>query len=375
MWIERLEVSGIRNLEAASLSLSPGLNLFWGANGAGKTALLEAVHLLGRGRSFRSARIAPVIQHGAAAAIVRAALTDEHEGAGELAVSRSRSGAAELRVNGASERRLSRAARLLPLQLFLPDGADLVLGAPVARRRFFDWGVFHVKPRYLEQLQAYQRALRQRNALLQTRRGVSVGKALAEVAIWTERLAALAVPVHQDRLEYTATLGPVLAEMLDLLGARELSIELDYRPGWPADSDFEEALGASIGRDVKLSATQHGPHRADLRLMAGAGTAAETLSRGQAKLVASALRLAQVQITKRSTGRGSVLLIDDVGAELDRDHSHRFFGSLAGTGCQVLATSLEALSLEEFGAERSMFHVERGRIRAVATIHTGINGT
>src|SRR5262245_39954810 len=353
MRVERLEVAGVRNLDGVDLELSRGLNLFSGANGAGKTALLEAIHVLARGRSFRGSRVQPLIQHGKPGLLVRARIHDEARGIVEIAIAKTRDEGSDLRVGGHVERRIAAAAALMPLQLFLPETSDLVFGGPGERRRFLDWGVFHVKPSYLADLQAYQRALRQRNALLAS--GTARSRP-DELAVWTEQLDGFAARVDDARREYVEQLIPELATVAARL-AEGFTPALEYRAGWPTSQPLAQALGETIDRDVKFASTQLGPHRAELRLSVAAGGAADTLSRGQGKLLASALRLAQVRLTQRLTGRGSLLLIDDLGAELDRGHSHRFYELLAESACQVLATCLEPLDLAEFGIERrEVFH-------------------
>jgi DNA replication and repair protein RecF len=370
MWLERLEVEGVRNLEPAALTLRPGLNLFWGANGAGKTALLEAVHVLARGRSFRGTRVQPLIQRGKSALLVRARVRDEGRGAVDIAMAKDRHNTSELRIAGQTERRVSAAAALVPMELFLPEGSDLVFGNPAGRRGFLDWAVFHVKPRHLQSLQRYQRVLRQRNALLlaagggrsSPRRG---SLRFDELTAWTEQLVASAADVDADRREYVAMLGPALQEVLRRLTDTLAGVSVEYRSGWSPSTPFVDALSEGLERDVKFGSTQLGPHRAELRLTVDAdgAAAAETLSRGQGKLLASALRVAQVHLTKRLTGRGTLLLIDDLGAELDAMHSHRFFALLAASECQVLATCVTPLAMSEFDRDRrATFHVEHGRI-------------
>src|SRR4030095_845300 len=117
MRLQRLEVAGVRNLDGVDLSLTPGLNLFWGENGAGKTALLEAVHVLARGRSFRGSRVQPLIQHEKAGLLVRARIHDESRGIVDLALVKTRDDGSDLRIGGQVERRISAAAALMPLQL------------------------------------------------------------------------------------------------------------------------------------------------------------------------------------------------------------------------------------------------------------------
>ena len=140
MAIRRLEVADLRNLASVSFDLDPQFNYFHGPNGSGKTALLEAIHLLARGRSFRGRQVSALIGHGADMLVVRAVL----QAGRPVVVSKTRAGSTELRIDGEVCGRLSDAASMLPIQLILPTVGDLVFGSPGERRGFLDWGVFHV---------------------------------------------------------------------------------------------------------------------------------------------------------------------------------------------------------------------------------------
>jgi DNA replication and repair protein RecF len=367
MRLIRLEISGVRNLSNVSIACSAGLNLFVGPNGAGKTAILEAVHLLARGRSFRSTTAESVIQQGSEHLLVRTQLEDEHRGTVSIGLAKHRGNRTELHLNEVPERRLSDVARLMPIQLALPDSSDLVFGAPLERRRFIDWGTFHVEPLYLDQLRHYQRSLHQRNALLRYLKGQQSESTQRELDVWTERLTALAVEVDRARRLYLGKLFPVVLTKLAAL-APEVGLALSYRSGWREGEALEDCLRESIARDVKFGLTHFGPHRGDVRLSVGAGAAAATLSRGQAKVVASALRLAQAELTNEIGGRQSLFLIDDVGAELDAAHNERFFRALEATGSQVFATATSAMALgSAFVGRRQVFHVEQGSCHPIDT--------
>lgn len=360
MRLTSLQVSGVRNLTSVSIDCVPGLNLFIGPNGAGKTAIVEAVHLLARGRSFRSATIAPVIQHGERSLIVRTLLHDESRGEIELGIEKCRDGRSALRIDGHPERRASEIARLLPIQLMLPDASSLVFGGPQGRRRFVDWGTFHVKPSYLEELRDYQRALLQRNAALRIAK--RSGQTMApDLAVWTGRLIGLARNVDSSRQEYLASLFPLVSAKLRHLGLN-FALDLSYNPGYRERATLEDCLRENYARDVRFGVTHNGPHRGDLLLSVGPERATATLSRGQAKIVASALLLAQAELTARIAGRRSLFLIDDIGAELDARHNELFFRALEATECQVFATAATEVSLGAafMGPARKLFHVEHG---------------
>jgi DNA replication and repair protein RecF len=367
MQITRLEVSGVRNISSLSISCNPGLNLFVGLNGAGKSAILEAIHLLGRGRSFRGASLEPVVRHGIECLRVAAVLEDELRGTVAARLVKHIDGRTELNLNGRGEKRLSEIARLMPMQLMLPDSSSLVFGGPEERRKYIDWGAFHVKPNYLDGLRAYQRALQQRNAALRVAKGRD-SEVTKEAEVWTERIVELALAVDHARRDYLEILVPMVDAQMETL-APELQLRLSYLRGWPESSTLEDSLRQCRSRDVKLAATTCGPHRADLRLEIGSERASGMLSRGQAKVVASAMRLAQAQLTAGQGGRRSLFLIDDIGAELDYAHNEQFFQALERLGCQVFATAIVAPPLASAfaGSQRQLFHVEQGSCHPIDT--------
>lgn len=362
MWFQRLTIGDLRNLANVELTLDPGLNYFFGDNGAGKTAILEAVHLLARGRSFRSHQIADLIRHGQPAATVHAVVEDELRGEQRLGVSRARTGRAELRINGQPARRLSQAAELLPLQVMVPSLSDLVFGGPAERRHWLDWGLFHVEHSYVRTLRAYLHAVRQRNAAL---KAVAAGELrLADLDVWQQEMARHGEAVATARSGYLERLEPELSAVLQQL-APELDLTLRHRRGWAEDQPLAKVLSASAPKEVKSGTSQSGPHRADVELRVAGQPAGATLSRGQGKSLASALMLAQARLLRHTAKRSSVFLIDDIGAELDLPHSARFFRLLAEQGAQILATSNSGPSALRGLPEVStaVFHVKHGRVQ------------
>ena len=352
MIVERIDIGNVRNIESERLELDPRVNLLAGPNGAGKTSALEAVHLAIRGRSFRTTRPDRVVRRGEERMSVAALMMDESVGRVRLTYTRERRGRVELRRDGQLVRQTSRVASLLPIQLLLPDLPELVFGSPAGRRQWLDWGVFHVKQDYAEVLGRFLRALRHRNALLRA-------ADLKTLPAWTEQVAELGETVAQARRRY---FDRVIAHVSASLAALDpdLEVEWDYAPGWNADS-LAEVLGQQVDRDVKLGTTQAGPHRADVRVTCGSESAAQVLSRGQGKAVASALRLGQAK-DLAIAGKRSLFLIDDLGAELDEEHNERYYRQLEDMECQIVATSTEGAIGEILMGSRGgrMFHVKQG---------------
>lgn len=355
MIVERLELRNFRNIATATLELSPHFNFLIGPNGAGKTVVLEALHLLLRGRSFRTRRVSYLIRHGTRDLAVQALCRDPVRGREHISLKKDRANRTELRVNEEPVRQASVVAGLLPLQVLLPDLAELVFGEPRGRRQWLDWGAFHVKHDYIDVLRRYTRALRQRNALLRSGDTHTLDT-------WTDRMIETGEIVIRARTDYLQTVGDALLSCIESL-APGLDIRVRHYPGFEGES-FAEEVGAHTLGDVKSGFTQVGPHRADVRLGAGDNVAAGVLSRGQGKLVASAMRIGQARGLLTHQSRPSLILIDDVWTELDDDHSARFMRLLDGMGCQILATSThEPVAASSIAADRvRVFHVKHGEI-------------
>ncbi len=380
MRIDELHISRLRNLAEVNVRLSPGINIFSGSNGSGKTSLLEAIHIAAHGRSFRSGPVSGLITHGHDSALVRI-VGDQ----ATIALERPRSGEPLLKVNGERVRRMSLATRHLPVQTLLPGVSDLVFGSPGERREWLDWGLFHVEHGYHDTLRRYQRVLSQRNAALK-----QVGLGLQPpnwVTTWDQEFVSLAAAVSATRGNYLRELRPLLESMTRRL-LPSVSISWDLLAGFSSEQSLEEQMVANLPREVKSGSTIAGPHRADIVLLASATSsgqpkggvvasehdapgdtlekaraAAHVLSRGQGKLVAAAMKLAQADYLAEKGGSSGVLLLDDIGAELDAEHTRRLLDQVVDYPGQVVATSTELQPhLKQVEREVKTFHVKHGEV-------------
>lgn len=360
MTLSRLEIANLRNLQSVSLLPHSRLNLLTGANGSGKTSVLEALHLLGLGRSFRSGRARRLVNDAEAACSVFAGFEDQ----GQAGIRRSANGETELKLDGRSQITLAELAKRLPLALLDPESMNLLDAGSKPRRAQLDWGVFHVEHRFYPVWLRYQRALKQRNSLL---RSGSIGR--LESVVWDRELAETAGQLHSLRNDYLERWRPLWdARIQEFLPEQKL--DLEYSPGWDVEIPLATQLAASWDRDQEKGYTQIGPHRSDLRVKRGTVPADEVLSRGQKKLVVCALKLSQVALL-REAGRDCVLLVDDLASELDAEARSRLIDYLAASGAQVFITAIEPdaviPALERTGLVQGqgykMFHVEHGSIR------------
>jgi DNA replication and repair protein RecF len=351
--IKRFTAQGFRCLDKLGFEPDPEYTLVYGANASGKTSLLEAIAYLGRGKSFRGAPPANLIQHGQQAFVLFAQV----EAGGRVAsvgVRNSRAGL-EVKVDGDSSGGAAALAAALPLQVIDPDVHNLVGGGPDERRRFLDWLVFHVEPEYLALWRQFRRVLKQRNAALRA------GARAEALRAWDVEFCALGERVGAVREQVLAgCIDTLRAHGRALVGA---DIDFRYAPGWGAERTLPEALDEHRERDRALGSTQVGPHRADLRLSYDDRQARRLVSRGQQKLLASSMILAATETAQAALGRPLLLLLDDPAAELDRTSLARLMQQVAALGSQVIATSLERDELP-FPAPPRVFHVEQGVLQA-----------
>ena len=405
MHVTRLDIRRLRRFDEVQLLPGPGLNLITGDNGAGKTSVLEALHLMAYGRSFRARVRDGLIRHGDEATEVfvewrerwsggTQALPARHPaGNGDPAapglaspqpghgedrpglpalsgvpgegLERSRRAGLrhtgrdwEGRLDGQPVAQLGDLCAALAVVSFEPGSHALITGAAENRRRYLDWGLFHVEQQFLPLWRRYARALRQRNALLKSRAGDD------QLDAWDRELAEAGEPLSQYRQRYLDAIDPRLALLAADLAPSLGALRLEYQPGWRRD-DFPlvDALLFCRERDRLAGFTSVGPHRADWRIGFGALPGREALSRGQAKLTALAALLAQAEYHAAICLDWPVIGLDDLASELDRHHQTRVLDWVRATGAQAFITGTEVPpGLAASKGEITLFHVEHGSL-------------
>ncbi len=353
MSLHRLEIHDFRCISGASLDFDGRCNLISGANASGKTSLLESIFFLGRGRSFRTARNETLIRKGAHE-LMLAGRFGNQDGSRPVGVRYSREGF-EARASGGRINSLAELATILPVQAIDPEVHRLVEEGPAERRRYLDWGVFHVEPRFVDQWRRYQRALKQRNAALRAESPESVVRA------WDPELIESGRSLTLSRREYFDKLKPHVA----LVGERLLDtrIDLSLSDGWLAGTDLEDAVEQSWPRDRERGTTHAGPHRADLSIRVAGDLAKHRVSRGQQKLTASAMLLGQLRCDADLGSPTAALLVDDPAAELDAANLDRLISVVMEMPGQLFVTALDP-NMPAFSRlpVATRFHVEHGKI-------------
>ena len=366
MALSQLNIHAVRNLQEIKLRGLGRVNVFYGANGSGKTSVLEAVHLLGMARSFRSTSARTLITHGQSSCTVFGQVDSRTKGEGagvSLGIQRQLSGEATIKIGGTPARAVSELIDHLPLLLINAGSFDLLNGPPRTRRQYLDWGVFHVEQSFFGQWQRYQRCIKQRNNLLRRDKIPET-----EVTSWTRDLVASGTAIDGFRRTYFKQLAPCFKSIMASLAPELKDLELRYRRGWDKTLSLEEALANSYSADSERGYTHIGPQRADMRVTIEGYSAADTLSRGQQKLLVCGLKLAQGRLMASSGLEKCVYLVDDLPSELDSQHSELIAQELEGMGAQVFITCVNRQDIETVWpapAGLTMFHVEHGEIAPV----------
>ena len=361
MHISRLAVSQLRRFASVEIAPEPGLNLITGDNGAGKSSLLEALHLMAYGRSFRGRVRDGLIQSGAGALSV---FVEWAERGGDDHISTRRAGMRHTgqdwtgRLDGEDVRQLGNLCAALAVVTFEPGSHVLISGGSEARRRFLDWGLFHVEPDFMALWRRYSRALKQRNALLKT------GASAAALDAWDKELAESGTPLTSRRQMYVDRLQTEACDVAKALAPSLGLAGMEFSPGWRRNElSLADALLVARERDRMNGFTSVGPHRADWSIRYDAIPGREALSRGQAKLTALACLLAQARDYAGERGDWPVVALDDLASELDRTHQHRVLTWLAATPAQVFITATELPAvLSETPLPMTRFHVEHGQV-------------
>ncbi|MGB0711927.1 MAG: DNA replication/repair protein RecF [Gammaproteobacteria bacterium] len=356
MSLSRIVLRDFRNLVHAEIEPAPGLNIFVGANGAGKTSFLEALVCMARGRPLRSGRGSSIVRDGTDKAHVFVEVTTDYS-KHRLGFERSRHGV-QLRCDGEAVSSFLSLGRHLPVRFFGPDSQLLVDGGPELRRGFLDWGLFHVEHESLAVMTRYRRTLKQRNKMLYEKTANLDGDPFVEDLgrtgdRWTELRSA-----HVHGLEQMLRIEP------DAL-SKHGKIDLLFRKGYPDNSPLETVLRRQSADDQEKGFTTVGAHRADLDVrVAGSGLKGR-ISRGQQKMTTYRLLRSQAAYLAKKTGKEPILLVDDLGSELDPISSQSILNDLCVLGWQVFVTVLPGAITPEQQPTARWFHVEQASIKPV----------
>ncbi|MDO8938748.1 MAG: DNA replication/repair protein RecF [Methylicorpusculum sp.] len=358
MSLQKLTIYNVRNIQKATLIPSPGLNLIYGKNASGKSALLEAIFLLGRARSYRTTTIKHSIKYDESQLTVSGSVLLKNGINCQLGIQLDGK-SSEIRINHQSQQSRDLLAYSLPILLIDPKSYRLLDAGAQIRREFIDWGIFNRNEHFLIAWRNYKRALQQRNALLKMRN-------IKQLEVWTNELVNYGIIVNEHRQLYVQNLLPVFKDVLTQFISLD-DINFLFQLGWDKSKGFLSSLNNDLEKDMRYGFTHSGPHRSDLLLLIGQRLAKDFVSRGQLKCIVLALKLAQIKLMVMEHNNNGCILIDDFTAELDWVNRNKLLSYLSQLSFQVFLTATE---VNEFGDisglnNFKMFHVKQGEIDEV----------
>ena len=381
-YLSRLSLTNFRNFRQVDIELPAGVSVFYGANAQGKTALLEAAHTLAVGRSFRAERERQVVnldaaRNGQAAYITGAAERDQQtftvvigyqpsaaapDDAGIPTASPSVS--KQIRVN----RQPSTAAGLLGrvgAVLFVVDDLNLVLGSPSHRRRYLDVLISQSHRPYLDALQRYQAALRNRNGLLRRQRIAPV--ASDEMEYWDTQLVQAGATVVRERADAIARLADFAVSHYVELAELGQALTIVYRPNVTpeassadTESRFRRMLQENAAQERATAVTAVGPHRDDFAIFADGLDAHAFASRGEARTIALSLRLAEADYLAAARDDDPIIMLDDVFSEMDAERRERVLRKTTAYRQALITTTDPDAVRAVLGNGATYFHVSNG---------------
>ena len=353
MRFHQAKAQHFRLFQHFSFELHPRLTVIAGANAAGKTSLLEALYVAARGESHRSPTAALAMEGQSTFRIEVIANVGEDlpKDRVEIQWQDRRIG---VRVNDQAVG-LSDLVRRMPVLMLDPHAHRLIEEGPGVRRKFIDWGVFHMEQAFHPTWRRFQRALKQRNSALRA------GASKREVDSWSPELTATADLLTEQRKAWLASLleivPPYWARLVD-----ETGWSLGFSQGWREGEPYGETLIRTLDGDRSAGHTREGPHRAELRILSDNSLLKERISRGQQKLLIAGLLLAQAELYRRHHDDTPVLLLDDFAAELSQQSQQRLMTELESWPGQSIVTALDDNPVLASAADHAMFHVEHGEI-------------
>ena len=354
MKIDRIQISNFRNVLAANLHFHPKVNWIVGANGSGKTSLLEAIYCLGSARSFRTSNYNQLVNFNSDTMNLFAQISNERNVNVNLGVQIADK-RKKIRVNNEDVKTASTLAEHLAIQVITPDQSKLIEEGPRLRRKFIDWGMFHVEHSFKSDWRRLLQSLKQRNAQLK------VSRKYQDVAHWDLEFLEVSEKICFARENYVRQLVGYIDNYTSQL-EKFVHIEFDFYKGWPKGKKLAKCIQEHFLMDQKKGLTQHGPHKSDLRIKSEHTLFKDVASRGQIKLLATILKIAQLEHLREMVHRNGILMIDDQGSEFDLENQRKVFTWAKSLGAQLFITCTDESAQKNIDphGESKMFHVEHG---------------
>lgn len=340
----------IRNFEDISIEPSEKMTILTGKNGVGKTNLMESIYFASVGKSFRTGNDEELIRLGQEEGTVLLDFTIRGV-THEIKIKLSRNKGKKILINETPTKKRDLMGMFRTV-LFTPDELQLIKGAPQNRRRFIDLEISQVSPRYYEEILRYGRAVQQRNAAF---KDAKFHGFIADVDMWDMQIAKGASYIVKKRLETIGKMNEIVSSMESILTDEKEDLSIKYRKSGNEEERFDEEwylekLALSREEDSRFCHTSVGPHRDDLIFLMNGIDISSYGSQGQQRTAILSMKLAELEFIKKETGEYPLLLLDDVGSELDKDRRNALFSYLNKKEIQTILTTTDE-SLSDYGKE------------------------
>lgn len=380
MRISRLYVENLRNHERTDWSPVERVNVLTGRNGAGKTSLLEGISLCTLARSFVAAQESALVRRGSDGIRARLEATSDYAAPRRIDFSYGHDDGKKVSVDGASPAAAVRVVGSVPTVLLFPDLKLITGGPPMHRRRFLDLVLSQAKRRYLEDLVAYRRLLKQRNAMLSTARKQGRRLDPEYLEAWNEGLIDRGAAIMVERARFVEAFAPILEETTRTVSDGE-EITIGYAPDGVDHvttnlNEYRDALWyrskSVAAKEARRGTTLFGPHRDDMSMEIDGGDVRTCASQGQHKTMLIGLKVAEFHYLKEEAAETPVILLDDIFGDLDPERSERVFEICRDLAqLFVTAVSIDTLPfLRDRGSRPGEAHfvVENGILRSRPTL-------
>lgn len=337
MIIRSLELSNFRNYEKLNISFSPDVTILYGDNAQGKTNILEALYTASTTKSQKGSKDKDMIKFNESESHIRMTVEDgDIERRIDMHLkSTKQKGVA---IDGIPIRKASELYGIMNIISFSPDDLGIIKEGPAERRRFIDMELCQLDKLYMHNFSGYNRALDQRNNLLKQ---ISFNAELkGTLNVWDEQLINFGEYLIEKRDLFIKEISDIASKIHSIITENKETLEIQYLPSTDKES-FRNELLSSREKDIILKMTNVGPHRDDMIFMVNGQDARKYGSQGQQRTAALTLKLAEIELVKKKTGKNPVLLLDDVLSELDRNRQNKLLENISGVQTVVTCTGLE----------------------------------
>ena len=357
MYVKSLDLLNFRNYEKLSLTLDPGINIFYGANAQGKTNILEAVYLAGTSKSHRGTRDRDMIRMGESEAHIRMHV-DKNDSDYRIDMHLRKNKSKGIAIGGIPIRRAGELFGIVNIVFFSPEDLNIIKNGPSERRRLVDRILCEIDRIYMSDLTQYGKCLNQRNRLLHD---LYFNPSLeSELPVWDEQLVNYGCRIIAKREEFVRMLENIASEIHTELTGEKEKLTLVYEPNVTVE-EFADKVARSRDADRKIKSTTVGPHRDDVCIKVNDMDLRLYGSQGQQRTTAISLKLSEIRIIEERIRNKPVLLLDDVLSELDRDRQNYLLGNIRDIQTLITCTGLDEFVQNRFEADRT-FRVVNGEI-------------